>query len=776
MIKIFNDFQKTYQDESTSYTRIANQIQEYIPLRQWLRRALNDPDHNYTLYIQRPLLAKWLDDLRSYPSEVVRWESLSLRDGFQQKFGFPPLVELDDSTLKDLGILNLDPPSKNDVADPIGWILGHKLNPVWKTAIPYEGHLANLAAWAVDSQSSHESLLRLARQRLTDWVVHDNRYKFFLTHPLPAAGEAIILRWALRNYPDDFNLRQQQSTTPSEDCRHQTQTVAGILKKYRADLNQFWQMWLIQNSAQVSKAVKIMSGASQVELDILANWLQENPTTLSSDLLDTIRHHFTGMPQLETTLKRLEILVAPPDPQIPQPEWSTEQWLAWATTEYMPYFAWIIRQRQPRDTQMKLADHFADWLVSAYSGLMFAQNPVIVTAQQSHLDHLFTTKQVDVVFWFIIDGLTWWQGQRLAELCTHSGLGIVEMGPHLSALPSVTAISKRAIAQGHLDSSSEKLPVAKLLENRLNLNNLPTSVYTQLSAFEEILAGELQNGIYALLYNALDRHNHDSRHFTADESVDGHLRLITRLANANFQQCLRRGLRAKAIISSDHGSTLLPDSTPVLDTPRFASLLDDNELDELNSNQNLYRRTRACGVEREPNVDELAQLEPDWYLLRSDVFNLPHHFLIPRGYAAVKRRPSGWTHGGATPEETVVPFFEVQPQPLEILTPIVKIDGFLRAAQPGELQITIVNPNPTPLSTVRFNIVDFPEKAEWPGLKPNLPYTYKIATPAATSKDETQILEWLLTVETGGQRRQFSGQETIPVRRFQRSAVDELFI
>jgi hypothetical protein len=534
-------------------------------------------------------------------------------------------------------------------------------------------------------------------------------------------------------------------------------------------------MWLVQNSAQVSKAVKIMSGASQVELDILANWLQENPTTLSSDLLDTIRHHFTGMPQLETTLKKLEILVAPPDPQTPQPEWSAEQWLAWATTEYMPYFAWIIRQRQPRDAQMKLAGHFADWLVSAYSGLMFAQNPVIVTAQQSHLDHLFTTKQVDVVFWFIIDGLTWWQGQRLAELCTHSGLGIVEMGPHLSALPSVTAISKRAIAQGYLDSTSEKLPIAKLLENRLNRNNLPTSVYTQPGAFKDALAGELKNGVYVLLYNALDRHNHDSRHFTADESVEGYLRLVTGLVNVGFQQSLRRGLRAKAIISSDHGSTLLPDSAPVLTAPRFASLLDDNELDESNGNQNLYRRTRACGVEREPNADELAQLEPDWYLLRADVFNLPHHFLIPRGYAAIKRRPSGWTHGGATPEETVVPFFEVQPQPLEIVTPIVKIDGFLRAAQPSELQITIVNPNPTPLNAVRFNIVDFQEKAEWPGLKSNLPYTCTIATPAATSKDETQILEWLLTVEAGGQRRQFSGQETVPVRRFQRSAVDELF-
>jgi hypothetical protein len=171
----------------------------------------------------------------------------------------------------------------------------------------------------------------------------------------------------------------------------------------------------------------------------------------------------------------------------------------------------------------------------------------------------------------------------------------------------------------------------------------------------------------------------------------------------------------------------------------------------------------------------LSQLESDWYLLRSDVFNLPHHFLIPRGYTAVKRRPPGWTHGGATPEETVTPFFEVQPQPIEIVSPLIKIEDFLRAAQPSQLQLTVINPNPTPLNAVRFIIAGFPEPVEWPRMQPNTPYTETITAPPSTSKDDFQILEWTLTSEAGGRRQQFSDQVKIPVRRFQRSAVDELF-
>jgi len=33
--------------------------------------------------------------------------------------------------------------------------------------------------------------------------------------------------------------------------------------------------------------------------------------------------------------------------------------------------------------------------------------------------------------------------------------------------------------------------------------------------------------------------------------------------------------------------------------------------------------------------------------------------LVTRGYAAIGRRPSGWTHGGLTPEETIVPLMHL---------------------------------------------------------------------------------------------------------------------
>lgn len=74
MITIYCDFQKYFQGEQHLSLWVVQKIQDYIPLRQNLRRALDDPDHTYTVYLQHLVVAEWLRDLRKYPEHLVRWE------------------------------------------------------------------------------------------------------------------------------------------------------------------------------------------------------------------------------------------------------------------------------------------------------------------------------------------------------------------------------------------------------------------------------------------------------------------------------------------------------------------------------------------------------------------------------------------------------------------------------------------------------------------------------------------------------------------------------
>lgn len=499
-------------------------------------------------------------------------------------------------------------------------------------------------------------------------------------------------------------------------------------------------------------------------------------------LVNIIRKKFLFLPHIDIVLKRIESLVPPPLPEKPHDTWSTDKWLNWAIDEYMPYFGWVIRNRQPRDFQIELANLFANWIVNHYPKLLFNSNAPLITSQLSRIQQLLDSQEADVVLWFIIDGLTWWQGKRLAEIFTEIGMGVTEIRPTLSALPSVTSISKRAIVQGYLDRTTTTQSISQILKNRFEKYRNNIYVSTQWQEIElaiTSLKNNYQPTIFGLLYNALDEQNHHSSSFTDDESVDGHLRLLASLANKSFQQCLQRGLKVVAFVVSDHGSTLLPAECPVIKLPNFGLEFNDDTLEDeaKNNRKTSYQGTRSCSISNTPSQVELSNLAKDWYYLASDLYSLPKDFLIPKSYVAVNRRPGGWTHGGATPEETIVSYIELQPTPIQITSPIVKIEGEFKLNIVSKLQVFIENPNPVPLKKVRLEISHVLTNIVWSDVQAFSKSSVEEieVTTTASPKGLRETLEWFINYECGGNDWQFNGQNEVAIRRFQINNVDELF-
>lgn len=787
MITIRCDFQHLQQVKPSQHVGVASKVQDYIPLRQQVRRAL-DEQQAYTVHLYSRILAHWLKDLRDYGPQVVRWEEVNLHEQFRERFGFLPPSELDQAAIQELDLLSLPVPHHSTITDPIGWILAQCVGPLWGRTTPDEDHLADLAAWAATSEQPKAVLLPLMQARLAKWAVYDKRYQMFSKETWREAGTRILLRWALRSYPLDFALRRELDSVPIIRCHNQLDACREVLRRHESELLHFWGRWLPIQADKISVSVEQMSGLSNAELSALERWIGANRAQLDQTLLALI---ITRFPDATTTHKQLERLISPPRPTMPDQTWSTEEWLSWATAEYMPYFAWTIRNKQARKTQMKFANGFADWLIQGYPSLCFDKNAPNFTFQQNEIQHALT--QRDVVLWLVVDGLTWWQAARLSELCADLSLAIKQMRPTLSALPSVTSISKRALAQGYLDSTKTSQSMAQLFESELLKNGAAhVHVCTQRNQLESALQKPLQSGIYLLLYNALDAQSHDSRGFTDDESVDGHLRLLARLTDQFFSSCRRDGLSATTFVSSDHGSTLLPSQTGVLKVPST-----DNVSSFSSDTRYEYRKSRACTIGHTPTNEERDKLEKIWYFLPGAIYNLPSDFLIPKGYAAVERRPRGWTHGGATPEETVVAFIELQPQaketvepslelqpdPLQLIAPLVKIEGFLRPRQTTTLRLLLTNPNSVPLNALRLHIGEIKATLTCASLSANSQFSAEVVATSAARKGqakdqgqgEVQILTWDLSCEGDGRRLDVSGQAEVPIRRFQVSAVDELF-
>jgi hypothetical protein len=274
VITICCDFQQTQEIKLDKYTWRASQVRDYVPLRQRLRQALNDPNHNYLIYIQSRILAHWLEDLRDYGPSVIRWEEVNLREQFLQKYGFylPPM--LDEKAIRDLHLLELPLPDNLALSDQVGWLLGQCVDRVWAYQRPYKGHLADLAAWALKTQQIPPPLIPLLRERLIQWRKIDSHYQLFLGSSWQEAAESLLLRWTLRSYPTQFSLHQQLNSVPLEDCSQHIKLCRDLLNKHAAELRNFWDVWFAANPRQVIKlAMQFMSGLADSELNVFERWV-----------------------------------------------------------------------------------------------------------------------------------------------------------------------------------------------------------------------------------------------------------------------------------------------------------------------------------------------------------------------------------------------------------------------------------------------------------------------------------------------------------------------
>ncbi len=141
----------------------------------------------------------------------------------------------------------------------------------------------------------------------------------------------------------------------------------------------------------------------------------------------------------------------------------------------------------------------------------------------------------------------------------------------------------------------------------------------------------------------------------------------------------------------------------------------------------------------------------------------------------VKRRSKGWTHGGATPEETIVAFIELQPSSIDIIEPLVEIKGFLSPNKTSKLQVTIVNPNLTPIKITQFAISAIALDLAQNVLQRNSSSICDADVLITVGKGSNETIEWVLTCERNGLRKHFRGYVELPIRRLQISAVDEMF-
>lgn len=755
----------------------ATRMDDYVSVRRRIRAALDD-DESLTIYVTNPVLLGWLSDLQRYPESRILWRIVDPSEEFTQLFGVTPADPFTPARIAALQLSNLPRPPDGVAIHPLTWILGHRLDPLWQHDDPPLGHAALLVEWARNRTVPLEpTITALVQAQLERWSTIRPIYRALRASSLAEDSANLIARWALQRYESGWRSTQAWGALPVLDSEPAPSTALSVLREQQELIQAYWNRHIAStpiDRSSIDTALEQMSGLSDFELYALNTMLDRRPDALESRLLQAIRQRFSHLPGAKPMLRSFEAKVAPPLPPIPDPAWPVDRWLYWATQQYMPYYAWVIRTQSGRDHQQACALAYSDWLYKEYPSWLHDEHSPLLLCQYQDMCELIESDARAVIIWLVIDGMTWWQGGIMQELCELHGLHTQAQRPGVAALPSVTSISKRALVTGQPTIDIVQPTIAEAARVKLVRSNIPAMVGYSLPAAVDAIQEDHPARLFVVLFNVIDALAHQSTTFTDDRGIRGYLEELASQLSAAQHVSAAQGRRLHVLIGSDHGSTLLPKDTQSIPLPHTVREVDDIWEPELTGQEAQRPGTRAAATDLDhiPGIDQ--QL---WYALDRDSFQLDRHYLAPRGYSYIKRRPTGWTHGGLTPEETIVPLLHLAPERPHVLPIEVDFQGLLRAGQPGMVTAVLRNLNPFPVQSLVLAVSDATDELTIVQLEALEQYEVEVHFAVVLAKGAELPVTYEVSYNTFGTAHRDVGQASIPLRRLQTedTSFDDMF-
>jgi hypothetical protein len=756
---------------------IAAQCTDYVPVRMAIRRAL-DNHGALTVHVTHPTLLHWLKDLRTY-SEGVVWKIADPTEEFTDFFGFAPSPLFTRECIVQLDLSSLTPPQPGLPVEPVAWILGQKLDDLWGYTDLYPDHLVQLADWAAQlSTPLSDELLPLAQAQLDQWAMHHPAYGSLNAATLREDSTRLLLQTVLHRYDAAWLQQQGWQATPVLDVSTRYDICIALLQERESLIASYWNRTFAASDQSpeqgIATALDQVSGLSVVELTTLTHFLDRHPHLLNADLRQRITERFVHLPAASEIVQELATRVAPDEPCLPDPSWSVEQWLRWATQDYMPYFAWTIRSNQLRDHQQACATAFADWLVEAYPPWLNTETSPVVINQYQQMRQILDHDAHALVVWLVVDGMTWWQGEYLQAVCEQRGLYPQSQAAGVAALPSITRISKRVLVTGLPATEVVPYSIAQAAREQLARSGIPHHVCYEMTDSLQVLQYPESIRCLMVLFNLLDKLAHETRTFTDDTGIRGYLDGLAEGLAKMIQVSRQQGRAFHVLIGSDHGGTLLPADAPCWSLPREAQEVYDIWDDDATTPAEKHSPRAVV-------ITDPQRLPPGgsdrWYFLERTRYQLAQNYLVPRGYAYVEHRPAGWTHGGLTPEEVIVPLLHLAPERLPIEPIEVRLVGTLRTNQPATLTLEVINPNPMPLDMVSIQTDGLVSLPTIERIAARSTHRDDMTVPPITTRDTEQLVHWVLRCRIAGTNYEERGQQSLSIRRLQveDTSIDDFF-
>lgn len=620
---------------------------------------------------------------------------------------------LDDSAVVAQNLLDLDVPETHPI-DFCDCLLATLVSPTFGASTLSLSEIGGvIQSWLQAEEkktlSRYPVLMEALKQKCASWVkAGDGGWVSYVCSRLQEAPEDLWIeltaRCLLGHYPAkalEFVLEPHRAAAvrnvplePLEELPLHQECKSNCVEQVRVVFEDIGPS--ITSSKEFSSLLGCCSGRLPEEFDLVREVLASGTFSPTEDDVKQTTKSFVDCPQItKAKLRELETVVAPPVPSDPGPmaDASAADWQEWSLNEYLLYRRWQERSGSYDEAIEKYTCRFSDWYVENYvtlqtdpkQGLVHVLSAWANQIQDDDIALVMLVDCVPVVYWGLLD-----------SALTDAGFHRHAQAYRFAPLPSHTAASKPNIIAGTWTTNTPSYP--KLVQER-TAQDWPGREAIYVHSLNTLSGLDVPDGpaLVVLNYTFSDKTLHSNPGKMASTHEEELERLFSKLAGS--LQDLRAGLgedrQVSLYVATDHGATLPLDEEGTTVSSAVASKLFDDP-------EHRFAKMDADEADKVPqNLWDLG------YRFTSPFGADDEVFFIPRGHNTVKNSSAeGYVHGGATPEEVIVPVavyrtVEAPTKPLAMRLLDLRVEGpdnhaVFYVKRLVSIELELQNPNSEP--------------------------------------------------------------------------------
>ncbi|MCS4169390.1 hypothetical protein GGQ05_000834 [Salinibacter ruber] len=732
--------------ESVGEGCLVESPKDYLDTRKKIRENTSSKGRVVKVYINKKRYWRWLRDLREIGSPEVDIYRDNARRELENKWSRIVPDGLSSREIREMGLLDIgSPPAGKDVSD---YILQSMLETHWlQGASPLHAMrlTAHVASTSLSSDNSDDDLYvsldwlrRKQEERASQWLKTCREklkpfYRLFTDHPEDASRlvctslfalntshaesisfdeKHVSVVWdeyssSLSSGPHDLNdwleIAKLMSSEETALCRRLEDTGRNLLHR---QLMTYWNTTLgnqKNGNKDLQSILNLLPGNSLEELEALEKHVANSNQifTASEAQTEALKERYgafeNGFRRVRSFLQKYTIPTLPPDPK---KEWMTQSklkpWKEWIERHYIPFkksidrFEGKVGNKTVKELEKK-ANTFTDWFTGKYKDIIHKGDDLITDVLKEVTEIAEGEK---TVIWVIWDNLPASHLEKVVQSAGNNGFHPSKSKEwKLSVLPSVTEVCVPALLSGSpdLDKKTINSDRKKVLDN-FTPKEIKTSYHKSL---KELKLGEEKKDIYVLHYRDYDRKLH-KKDFELEERRSVELkrsrqRIFEHLKR--FVTDLPSDTSASVVISSDHGSTLLPEHSDRVQLP-----------DGLDPKFFSGRAVALPNIEADPTNLFDSEITT---VFGPEKTVLNEYCVMSRGFKSLDqlRSDDGYRHGGALPEEVFTPLLVLDPSRPEYTHLNISVtNSDLRRGEERSLHIKLSNHNNEEVAPVHVRL------------------------------------------------------------------------